>query len=530
MEPTEVELQTLVSVKDVTDWCGMSRETREGVETTFGLRADSHIRVVARLALADFQAGAANVQVKDNGQDRAPTLAESSQIALMWETSQFAAGIKKLSVVTAREQDAQADADRKHQLALAAAGVQNIGAGGGSLAGTQATVAASVSRTVSFEATIDTTDRKTEVALLTPQEVETAYSNYDKKMGSGLQSAEPVVPHPDEEPTLDQLTALSALVKSGAPPSVDFSVWRAHANRLKKTLTFSGMHIASDGKVVLAEIKGPASIEEWEVSWRLFRTACIMLKILSPAAADGYRDHIHRLHNRYGPTIWLMLYQTDVRFRSEHSERIRRRGEVLKARAVANNTASEFDPNQPWEYVFRVGPEDFAFWNREFEADAVLVRAHVEGPASRLGPDLGALATSGRSSGSSQPVHMGNQRDLMTPDKSNKGGGKGAKDRSRSGGWEQRNNDGEFASNRRGVQLCQEFQTGDCTEITRVNGAPMCAKDSSKVHQCAKCFGLHPARPKDGPPCKQPESNKQKKRDFGYFPKGRGKGGRRGRW
>jgi len=527
MEPTEVELQTLVSVKDVADWCGMTRETREGVETTFGLRADSHVRVVARLSLADFQTCAANVKVTDNGTDRAPTIAETSQIALLWEASQFAAGVKKLSVVDVREQEAQVDAMRRHQLALAAAGVQVVGAG--SQVGAQPTVPASVSRTVSFEATIDTTDRKTEVALLTPLEIETAYSNYDKKMGSGLQTAEPVIPHPDEEPTIDQLTALSALVKTGAPPSVDFSVWRAHANRLKKTLTFSGMHIAADGKVVLAEIKGPASIEEWEVSWRLFRTACIMLKILSPAAADGYRDHIHRLYNRYGQTIWLMLYQTDVRFRSEHSERIRRRGEVLRARAVANNTTSEFDPNQPWEYVFRVGPEDFAFWNREFEADAVLVRAHVEGPASRLGPDLGALVTSGRSSGSSQPAHAGNQRDIMTMDRLSKSGGKGAKDRSRSGGWEQRNNDGEFSSNRRGIQLCQEFQTGDCTEITRVNGAPMCAKDSSKVHQCARCFGLHPARPKDGQPCKQPESNKQKKRDFGYFPKGKGKGARRGR-
>ena len=242
VEPTEVELQTLVSVKDVADWCGMSRETREGVETTFGLRADSHVRVVARLSLADFQAGAANVKVADNGTDRAPTIAESSQIALMWETSQFAAGIKKLSVVAAREQEAKVDAERRHQLALAAAGVQNVGAGSGNLAGAQPSVAASVSRTVTFEATIDTTDRKTEVALLTPQEIEAAYSNYDKKMGSGLQAAEPVVPHPDKEPTIDQLTALSALVKSGAPPSVDFSVWRAHANRLKKTLTFSGMH------------------------------------------------------------------------------------------------------------------------------------------------------------------------------------------------------------------------------------------------------------------------------------------------
>jgi len=145
---------------------------------------------------------------------------------------------------------------------------------------------------VAYESTVDQTDRESEVEIMNSNDVTAAYEEYNKKLGSGIVGAPPVMPHPDEELTIEQLTALRALVASDAPPSVDFSVWRPHANRHKKILALHGLHIGLDGAIVLAEIKGPANIEEWLASWRIVKVACLMLKMLSTAAADTYSGHI----------------------------------------------------------------------------------------------------------------------------------------------------------------------------------------------------------------------------------------------
>eukprot|EP00969_Alexandrium_andersonii_P166914 7376333-Alexandrium_andersonii.AAC.1 len=43
-------------------------------------------------------------------------------------------------------------------------------------------------------------------------------------------------PHRDMDPTPDQLSAVSLLIDSGAPPYVDFSLFGPHGRRLLKKL------------------------------------------------------------------------------------------------------------------------------------------------------------------------------------------------------------------------------------------------------------------------------------------------------
>eukprot|EP00971_Amphidinium_carterae_P188023 3732033-Amphidinium_carterae.1 len=47
--------------------------------------------------------------------------------------------------------------------------------------------------------------------------------------------------------------------------------------------------------------------------------------------------------------------------------------------------------------------------------------------------------------------------------------------------------DGLHLANRKGVPLCQEFQTGLCTDLA-TGTLMICAKDRTKLHQCGRCL------------------------------------------
>jgi len=66
----------------------------------------------------------------------------------------------------------------------------------------------------------------------------------------------------------------------------------------------------------IAEVRGPPNFEEWKARVISWRTAVIMLDIVTPGAADAYVRHIERPNRTLGSGIWLMLHQTDIRFPS----------------------------------------------------------------------------------------------------------------------------------------------------------------------------------------------------------------------
>jgi len=343
MEHDEAELATFGECHKIVDWCGIAQPVWNATKVALGLADDTPPRTPTRIPEADWKASIPQVQIVG----QAPNAVQTAQIGELWEVCCLAVGKKWLEIMQKRDADKLLAGTRAHELALAAAGVTVIG-------GQTLTVPAQPQQTakpntemVAYESMADQTDRKSEVEIMNSNDVTAAYEEYNKKLGSGIVGAPPVMPHPDEEPTIEQLTALRALVASGAPPSVDFSVWRPRANRHKKILAFHGLHIGVDGAIVLAEIKGPANIEEWLTSRRIFKVACLMLKMLSTAAADAYSGHIFRLHTRYGSQVWLLLFQADIRFRSEHAERVRRKGEAIKAKAGVD--PCEYDPDTPWE-------------------------------------------------------------------------------------------------------------------------------------------------------------------------------------
>ena len=76
----------------------------------------------------------------------------------------------------------------------------------------------------------------------------------------------------------------------------------------------------------------------------------MMLEAISSSALDQYHDLIQRYYQRYGPSVWLILYQADVRARMDHMERMRRQGAKLHATGSVYTSTHVFVPARPWDW------------------------------------------------------------------------------------------------------------------------------------------------------------------------------------
>ena len=514
MDIQDADLPNLQAFSQLCTRVSLTAEVKNALATVIGATDATPAAVIANIAEADWK-DIADRQVKipvSGTADRAPTIVERSQIGLVWTTAQYA--VLRLPSIEQREKDKLAK--EAHAIAVAKAS--------GPTVTPSSSTAIVPTRTFSAETVLDQSDKKTEFKSLTADEVLACYRQYNKKLGSGSASAPPVTPHPDEEPTVDQLSGIKALTESGAPPYADFAIFGPHANRLKKKIAMNGFVMARDGTFHLTELKGPSNFTEWKDSYAIFKTCCIMLDIMSPAALDNYADHVSRLNMKYGESVWLILYQTDVRARSEHVERIRRRGAEDEDKAKRTGGTSEYDPAKPWEYVYRHLVLDSKLWEEEFTSTALLVRSHIDRLNEHLGPEVDAEASrSSRPSGSRREP----EGEPVPPPRGDGGGKRKKAERDISQG-SRRGPDGLYTTNRSGTQLCRSYQDGSCKEHAMVSGLPMCARNKRLAHQCAKCLGRHPANPAGGEACSTRDSNKtiaiQQGKGTG---KSRGKGNRR---
>jgi hypothetical protein len=275
-------------------------------------------------------------------------------------------------------------------------------------------------------------------------------------------------------------------------------VWCPFASRAKRKRTFSGYTLGLDGELHVSEIKGPKTDDEWEACFEVFKTAAIMLSIANLEAMIRYQALIKKYHTAYGQVCWALLYQADSRMRCEQFEIILRRGEMQHAAAqLPNGQPSDFDPALRWDWVFQNAVEtEQLFWTDEFERNAVLIRTKVDRLSDHLGTDANI---DGQPAGK---AHAVGERPTRVSTQSGADSHRGA-DRG-SPRQEKAHNvkDGKYTTNRGNIDLCRNYQTGECKDTTTGrSGAPMCAKNRNLAHQCELCLGTHPSTPANGEPC-----------------------------
>lgn len=282
-----------------------------------------------------------------------------------------------------------------------------------------------------------------------------------------------------EEVTDSQLSCLAAQINLGLAPFVDMGVWGPYGERLARQMKFTSQ-VLKDGQWKSVEIPGAASVKAWEESWRIFRTAAIMLNVASSAVLDRYSTEFKQRVSEY-PDCWHIGAQADIRCRSEWWPAEKRRQEEFHA---AHPQLSAYNTGQPWNSVIKASANNQEFWHKEFEKQALLYQ--LNGPkAMRAAPE--PPRATGFTPGSSTDKRP----------------------------HEPRRRDGRYFKSREGVNIHYDWsrQEDGCT-----NDGP-CPK--GMAHVCEWCRQPHRAIH-----CPQVPGWTEDKSDRG---KGKGKGGNRSR-
>jgi hypothetical protein len=129
-------------------------------------------------------------------------------------------------------------------------------------------------------------------------------------------------PPAEERPTTEQLSCLKYKLQLGRSPFADFAVFGPYGNRMAKLRKFVA-HMFIEGELVTKQIRGPANLESWLASWRVFRAAMLMLAEASPAALDLYERGIRNLVTVHGEAFWATILIADETVRSEQWEILR---------------------------------------------------------------------------------------------------------------------------------------------------------------------------------------------------------------
>ena len=167
----------------------------------------------------------------------------------------------------------------------------------------------------------------------------------------------------EEEPTDAQLAALHHRVRvQKQPPYVDFSVWLPFGRRVLKNQKFRAFLPIGDGSFVMKEVPGPQNLQQWLVSWRVFKVACVSLNLVTLAALLLYEKVIEKLVLQW-PKAWGLTVQADGKARAEKLEKTRRA--IVLDIAAGGTPPREFTEEEPWTACFRALALDERFWNEQ---------------------------------------------------------------------------------------------------------------------------------------------------------------------
>ena len=309
---------------------------------------------------------------------------------------------------------------------------------------------------------------------------------------------------PEEEPSLEQLTALHArVVTLKKTPWADFGVFTPFNRRVMKANKAKAFIMQPDGTWLHKDVPGPATFEQWMFSWRVFRVAAIMLEIVAESALSRYQLHIEKLNKLY-PECWGLIYLADDKFRQEYIDRIRRRIEGDVTRGVTPPPL--WNKDAPWSAAFLEGASDREpFWDDQVRHPAVAWMASGrKGSPTALEDESAARALrdasprrvrdAPNSPPTSRPWGQGHSRtavvrrlrresgkgaEAQTPQKRPRTEGKGqGKGKSKDGGKSGR----KFTTTQDGKPLCFAWNAaqGKCSAAT----GP-CA--NGRVHACTTC-------------------------------------------
>ncbi len=190
---------------------------------------------------------------------------------------------------------------------------------------------------------------------------EKCYGKYSQTMGG--------LPLDAEDPTLEQLSALSKRVKvHKLAPFVDYGVWVPFQKKIWKANKYTTFVMLEDGTFASKLVPGPSCYSHWVASFRVMRTAFIMLDLVSLNGLVKWEAHMERLHQRY-PNCWHLLVEAENKARQEHLAKTLVK---LKLRIdMGEKPPFGWDKEEPWNTIWHMVLEDGEFWQEQLHIPAL---------------------------------------------------------------------------------------------------------------------------------------------------------------
>jgi len=452
-EPTEAEIAGFTTVMSLCDWAGITEDNRDTLLAGLGCNEGDSFRPIGGMAVDDFDAVVDTLLI--NGQPPSP------YVLAGWKLVGQVARVSCGATPARAQQMGPPYAEAGQPLLAPVPGVK-----------------------VGITKPATTIDQGSDVEGVTVSEADVSqgYVKCENEMGK-----------PPFRTSVDQYMGIVHLISLQAPLYADFRV-------------FGSFFIAADGTLEKCEVYGPTSASDWNQSYRVLSTILIMQEAVSPEELDAYHNHIADYAARYGDRCWPTIYQADVCMRQERMQTIRRRGVQTHDAGPQVAIRAGVDEIKPRRYVWTQAVLESGFWLKEIQEKCLLLLTKVLTADALLD---GGVRVSG--SGSHAPTAQ------LTPERRARSPRRAAQTPLVKTREHNTNVDGTMKTNRSGIELCRNYQTGNCDASPP--GAPgVCPRDLRLVHQCAKCLSRghgarHPAECSKAAPRPQQQ------------PKGRSKGG-----
>ena len=476
VDPTVDELAAIDTVDAACAWAGITADLRQALELSVG----GPITMLRHLLLIDrtnwdfcvsntYRGDGQGAPLEVNGEPVWVGALAAGRLESLRRIARLKAGL-----CPGDHPDAVRQLQQREQAIAAAAQPPLVPPTGPAQGGgaTPTTASSSGGRRIKLSTILDPTC-DAEVIPMDPARLKQLHRDYIKARGAS--------PKHDIEPTDDQVSALFQVTSEGHPPYADFSIFGKFGKRMLAKLQFTAWTLLPDGAWVRKELPGPPDLSAWWNSWRVLRTALLLLQQVSPEVLDQYGDLIRDLSEQYGADCWYLVYLADVRMRSEEFPRLRRSEELRHEERLLANLPSAFNPDKPWDRVFSAATEASDFWREEVKEKSVLHKCRVKTQSELVDdgtvqPGLAPAASTGvlPRAGQQQappPRPAPPAREDEPPAK---------KARTERAELPPMVN-GKFEKNRAGEWLCQQYAEGKCSRGSSCRYA----------HQCPLCLKTH---------------------------------------
>ena len=176
------------------------------------------------------------------------------------------------------------------------------------------------------------------------------------------------LPEESEDPSIEQLSALSRRVALKQGIYVDFAVWVPYSRKHMRAAKYQSFLLQDDGTFLSKMVAGPSCFRHWQASFRVLRSALLMLDLVNLSNLVAWESWVEKL-NFLHPSCWHLIVAAEDRARGEHLNRT-----VMKIRLEIDKGGQPplgWMEAKPWNVAWQQVLADKIYWTEQVTVPAI---------------------------------------------------------------------------------------------------------------------------------------------------------------